>query len=131
MASEDLKSYKDLDVWQAAMQLAVSVYRATKMFPREELYGLTGQMRRSSVSIASNIAEGYGRESTQAFIQFLRIAQGSSKEPETQVMIAQRVDVLDGATAEQLISDGDKVGKMLRGLIRDLEAKGGEARSRA
>ena len=123
MRPTELRSYKDLDVWRLAMDLAVDVYQATKSLPREELYGLTGQMRRASTSIAANIAEGYGRESTPMFLQFLRIAQGSSKELETHVMIAQRVELLPEATAQALIAKGDDVGKMLRGLIRSLEAK--------
>jgi four helix bundle protein len=122
-AMAEVRSYKDLDVWQSAMTLAADVYKATASLPREELYGLTGQMRRASVSIASNIAEGYGRESTQAFIPCLRIAQGSSKELETQIEIAHRVDLLNSAAVEALIGRSDQVGKMLRGLIRSLEAK--------
>ena len=123
MVQGELRSYKDLDVWRLAMELTVEVYRATASLPREELYGLTGQMRRASTSIAANIAEGYGRESTPSFIQFLRIAQGSSKELETHIMIAQRVELLPEATADALIGKGDTVGKLLRGLIRSLEAK--------
>ena len=111
MRPTELRSYKDLDVWRLAMDLAVDVYQATKSLPREELYGLTGQMRRASTSIAANIAEGYGRESTPMFLQFLRIAQGSSKELETHVMIAQRVELLPEATSQALIAKGDDVGR--------------------
>ncbi len=123
MREIEMRSYKDLDVWKLAMELAVDVYRGTGSLPRDELYGLTGQMRRASTSIAANIAEGYGRESTPSFIQFLRIAQGSSKELETHIMIAQRVELLPDATAKALLDRGDQVGKMLRGLIRSLEVK--------
>ena len=118
-----IKSYKDLDVWKAAMELATDVYGVTKGFPKEEIYGLTSQMRRASVSIASNIAEGYGRESTAQFVQFLRISQGSSKELETQILIAERVGTLGSEQASTLMKLSDDVGKMLRGLIRALEAK--------
>jgi 23S rRNA-intervening sequence protein len=75
-----IKSYKDLDVWLMAMALAESCYRATRNFPREETYGMTAQIRRASASIPANIAEGYGRDQTGGFIQFLRIAQGSTRE---------------------------------------------------
>ena len=118
-----IKSYKDLDVWKAAIELATDVYGVTKGFPKEEIYGLTSQMRRASVSIASNIAEGYGRESTAQFVQFLRISQGSSKELETQILIAERVGTLGSEQASTLMKLSDDVGKMLRGLIRALEAK--------
>ena len=118
-----IKSYKDLDVWKAAIELATDVYGVTKGFPKEEIYGLTSQMRRASVSIASNIAEGYGRESTAQFVQFLRISQGSSKELETQILLAERVGVLGSDQASALMKLSDDTGKMLRGLIRALEAK--------
>ena len=108
-----IKSYKDLDVWKAAMELAADVYGVTKGFPKEEIYGLTSQMRRASVSIASNIAEGYDRESTAHFMQFLRISQGSSKELETQILLAERVGVLGSDQASALMTLSDDTGKML------------------
>lgn len=78
-----IKSYRDLTVWQHAMDLAESLYRVTSPFPKEEMFGLTSQIRRAAVSVAANIAEGHGRERTQSFIQFLRQSQGSLKELET------------------------------------------------
>ena len=78
-----IESYEDLEVWQLAMTLAEHCYELTKQFPKEELYGLISQIRRAAVSIPANIAEGYGRDQTGNFIQFLRIAQGSSRELET------------------------------------------------
>lgn len=103
------------------MNLAEQVYRHTKPFPKDELFGLTSQMRRASVSVPANIAEGYGRESTASYIQFLRIAQGSLKELETLVLLANRVGLLSGADMESLLSTAASTGKMLRSLIRSLE----------
>ncbi|MDD4333302.1 MAG: four helix bundle protein [Patescibacteria group bacterium] len=88
---EKIQSYKDLIVWQKSINLVVEIYKLTNFFPREELYGLTNQMRRSSVSIPSNIAEGRGRGTAKDFIQFLRIALGSTNELETQIIIAKKL----------------------------------------
>ena len=121
--SKSIRSYKDLEVWQVSVDLAEACYRHTKTFPKEELYGMTSQIRRCSVSIAANIAEGYGRDQTGVFIQFLRVAQGSTKELETHLTIARRVELSKPAEIEQLIELCDRVGRMLRNLIRSLEAK--------
>jgi four helix bundle protein len=121
-ANGGIRSYKDLDVWQVAMTLAEACYRLTARFPRDEAFGITSQMRRAAVSIASNIAEGYGRESTASYVQFLRIAQGSLKELETLVMLAKRVELLSEAQSAQLLTDCERVSKMLRNLIRSLQA---------
>ena len=83
--SNAFQSYRDLVVWQTAMALAVDCYQLTRNFPRDEMFGLTSQIRRAAASIPANIAEGHGRENTGAFIQHLRIAQGSSKELETHI----------------------------------------------
>lgn len=117
-----IRSYRDLRVWQEAMDLAESVYQLTRSFPREELFGFTSQMRRASVSIPANIAEGYGRESTGAYQQSLRIAQGSLKELETHALLAQRIGLVCEADATGLLSRSEVVGKMLRALIRSLDA---------
>jgi four helix bundle protein len=103
------------------MALAEAVYRSSKALPREEVFGLTAQMRRASVSVAANIAEGYGRENTGSYIQFLRIAQGSLKELETHVLLAHRIGHLDGKAIEPLLTQAETTGKMLRSLIRSLE----------
>jgi four helix bundle protein len=116
-----VRSYKDLDVWQVAMDLVEACYRITAKFPRDELYGLTSQMRRSAVSIPANIAEGYGRELTGSYIQFLRIAQGSVKELETHTLISQRVKLCADDDVTTLLALNDRVGRMLRNLIRSLE----------
>ena len=118
-----IRSYKDLDVWQVAMSLAEACYRATKTFPRDEIYGMNSQIRRAAASIPANIAEGYGRESTASYIQFLRIAQGSLKELETHLMRAQRVELFAAATANPLLVDCERISKMLRNFIRSLESK--------
>ncbi|AWC25301.1 four helix bundle protein [Aminobacter sp. MSH1] len=120
--TEKSGSYKDLIVWQQAMDLAVAVYGATKTWPREELYGLTSQVRRAAASVPSNIAEGYGREVRGSYQQFLRIAQGSLKELETQLIIAQRTGIAPKATTDPLLSGAESVGKLLRLLIRKLSS---------
>ncbi|MBL8578780.1 MAG: four helix bundle protein [Mesorhizobium sp.] len=118
-----VNSYRDLLVWQASMDLAVICYASTKDFPKAEVYGMTSQIRRASTSVAANIAEGYGRENTGSYSQFLRIAQGSLKELETLVILSQRVGLMtDGATSRLLVQS-DEVGKMLRSLIRRLQVK--------
>jgi four helix bundle protein len=88
---EKLKSYKDLQIWKVSMEFVVEIYRLTEKFPNSELYGLTSQIRKSSVSIPSNIAEGSCRKSTREYIQFLYISNGSLSEVETQLEIAQKL----------------------------------------
>ncbi|MBZ9770772.1 MULTISPECIES: four helix bundle protein [unclassified Mesorhizobium] len=120
--AEKTGSYKDLVVWQQAMDLAVSVYSATRSWPKDELYGLTSQVRRSATSVPSNIAEGYGREIRGSYQQFLRIAQGSLKELETQLLIAERTGIASQQTTATLLASTESVGKLLRLLIRKLAA---------
>jgi four helix bundle protein len=117
----EINSYRDLAAWQRAMDLAAAVYEFTRDWPREELYGLTSQARRASVSVAANIAEGYGRDNLGSYIQFLRMAQGSLKELETHLLIAQRVGVTSSDSAT-LFEQSETVGKILRALIRKLAA---------
>jgi len=105
------------------MKLSVDCYGATKAFPRDEAFGMTSQIRRASVSIAANIAEGYGRETTQSFIHFLRISQGSQKELDTHIILSERIGLITSEATAPLISDIESVGRMLRNLIRSLEAK--------
>jgi four helix bundle protein len=102
-------------VWQDAMTLAESCYRLTRQFPREELFGLTSQIRRASGSVPANIAEGHGRENTGNFVQHLRISQGSLKELETHLILAERVGIL--------LAQCESLGKMVRALIRALQDK--------
>ncbi len=94
MGSDEIRSYRDLVVWQQGMALAASCYKATKSFPRDEAYGMTSQIRRAAASIPANIAEGNGRENTGAYIQSLRIAQGSLKELETHELLAESVELM-------------------------------------
>ena len=115
-----IRSYKDLDVWQVAMDLAAACYRATEVFPREEIYGMTAQIRRASVSVAANIAEGYGRETSASFVQFLRIAQGSLKELETHLLLVERIQLLKPELLAPLLNQCERISKMLRNLIRSL-----------
>jgi four helix bundle protein len=119
-----LQSYRELLVWQKAVDLALLVYRFSEGFPKREIYGLTAQIRRAAVSIPSNIAEGYGRGSRKEYIQFLSIAQGSLKEMETQMIIAERLGYATSAQANRVLSDAEIVGKMLGSLIRSLRSKG-------
>ncbi|MGA8602754.1 MAG: four helix bundle protein [Beijerinckiaceae bacterium] len=118
---ERIDSYRDLRVWKEAMDLAVQCYEATKAFPREEMFGLITQIRRAASSVPANIAEGYERESTGSYAQFLRTAQGSLKELETHLLLATRVGLMPEAKSESLIQRSDVVGQMLRGLIRSIE----------
>ncbi|WP_112529569.1 MULTISPECIES: four helix bundle protein [unclassified Phyllobacterium] len=118
-----IESYRDLKVWQSAMFLAECCYGATKSFPKEEVYGLTAQMRRAAISIAANIAEGYGRENRGSFVQFLRIAQGSLKELETHILLSRRVGFLGQNEEVDLLSQCEVNGKMLRALIRTVQSK--------
>ena len=113
-----INSYRDPVVWQEAMNLAEAAYRTTARFPREEIYGLTAQLRRSAASVPANIAEGYGRDSKGAYVQHLRIAQGSLKEFETHLLLAERVELVDKVTPAPLLA----IGKMLRSLIRSIES---------
>jgi len=116
-------SYEDLEVWQVAMNLAEAIYALTTEFPPEERYGLTAQIRRAAVSIPSNIAEGYGRDQTGSFVQFLRISQGSARELETQLKLAVRLKLVvpgDALPAQELCTS---VCKMLRSFIRKLDQR--------
>ncbi|MBZ9671728.1 four helix bundle protein [Mesorhizobium sp. ES1-3] len=115
-----INSYKDLIVWQQAMDLAVATYALTKAWPKEELYGLTSQIRRSATSIPANIAEGYGRDNRGSYHQFLRIAQGSLKELETHLQIAERIGLATQDQADRMLLANEGIGKMLRQLIRKL-----------
>ena len=104
-------------MWQQAMDLAVTTYSLTKTWPKEELYGLTSQIRRSATSIPANIAEGYGRDNRGSYQQFLRIAQGSLKEFETHLQIAERIGLATHDQAHQILLTTEGLGKMLRQLI--------------
>jgi four helix bundle protein len=123
LSDQPINSYRDLRVWQDAMSLAEACYRLTRPFPREELFGLTSQIRRSAGSIAANIAEGHGRENTGSFVQSLRISQGSLKELETHLILAERVGLLPASGLQNTLMQCESVGKMVRSLIRSLQGK--------
>jgi four helix bundle protein len=123
VGEDRIRSYKDLEVWQKAMALAELCYRVTADFPRDEIYGMTAQIRRAAVSVPANIAEGYGRDQTGSFLQFLRIAQGSTRELETHIILARRIDLLRADIQEALLDECEAISKMLRSLIRSLEAR--------
>jgi four helix bundle protein len=116
-----VKSYRELDAWQRAMSLVESVYSLTGRFPKEELYGLVSQMRRSAVSIPSNIAEGWGRRDRKDYLRFLRTAYGSLMELETQMVLSVRLGFAtrDDTTAAWTLCQ--ETGKLLNGLRRGLE----------
>lgn len=116
-----INSFEDLEVWQMSMTLTEECYRLTSRFPREEIYGLISQMRRASVSVPSNIAEGHGRENTGAFIQHLRIAQGSLKELQTQLLLTARLEMAPKQDLQPLLEKCERIGKMLRSLIWRLQ----------
>jgi len=123
LSEQAVKSYKDLRVWQDAMLLAELSYRLTRKFPKEEMFGLVSQIRRAAASVPANIAEGHGRENTQAFVQYLRIAQGSLKELETHLLLAQRVELTGAQAAAPAMEKCQSVGKMIRALIRALQER--------
>jgi four helix bundle protein len=116
-----MRTHTDLEVWRRSVDLAAEVYKITQSFPRAEIFGLTGQMRRAAVSIASNIAEGAGRRTTRDFVCFIHIARGSLAELETQITIAQRVGL--GFHARDLMMLSRLVGRLLNGLLRSLRQR--------
>jgi four helix bundle protein len=118
-----IQSFQDLQVWQKAMLLAERVYRLTKGFPREELFGLTNQMRRAAASIPANIAEGWARRGTKEFLQFLNIAAGSLRELETYILLAQRVELTTPAEAQPMLELVQVLSKQLVNLQRSLKKK--------
>lgn len=122
-SSDMLKSYKELNVWKKSYTLCLRLYKVTKSFPKDEIYGLTSQIRRSAVSIPSNIAEGYGRKTTLEYLRFLYIAYGSVCELETQVMISGDLGYLEKGRLGELRGEIGDVERMLKALIRSLESK--------
>jgi four helix bundle protein len=118
-----LKNYKELKVWQKSYQLCLEIYRITAKFPKEERYGLTSQIRRSVVSIPSNIAEGYGRKTTLDYIRMLYISYGSVCELETQILLAWDLDLIEKGEWGTLNKDIAEIERMLKALIKSLENK--------
>lgn len=115
---ESFRSYRDLQVWEGGMRLAEACYLTTKAFPREEIYGITSQIRRSAASVPANVAEGYGRNSPKEFVRFLRIVQGSLKELETHLILASNVGLVTMEDSDRILRLCATVAKMLGALIR-------------
>ncbi len=116
----EIKHYRDLTVWQKAMDLVVEVYQLVKLLPREELYDLSSQMRRAAISIPSNIAEGQARKSTREFINFLSIAQGSKAELQTQLLICEKLNYLTRKQSRNALALPEEIGKMIYALTQTL-----------
>jgi len=118
---DKIESYRDLKVWQAGMELAKACYQLTKAFPREEMFGMTSQIRRAAASVPANIAEGNGRDNTGDYIHFLRMSQGSLKELETHLILSSEVGLSSDVEVSPLLTQSDELGRMLRSLIRALQ----------
>ena len=116
----NVRSYRDLIAWQKAMDLVAGVYRVTEPLPAREQFGLSNQMRRASVSIPSNIAEGQGRGTTKDYVHFLHISRGSLQELETQLLLAQRLSFAGESDVQRLLSVCDEVSRLVSGLINAL-----------
>lgn len=121
--TETIRSYRDLLVWQRAMDLVTSVYELTSKFPDQEKFGLVSQLRRAAVSIPSNVAEGYGRGRPQEYLRFLKISRGSLCEVETQLLLSQRLGYVNQQKGGSLQEQIDAVAKVLSGLIGSMERR--------
>ena len=119
-----VKSYRDLRVWQHAMDIAEECFGLMRSFPREEMFGMVSQIRRAASSIAANIAEGYGRDSSRTYVHFLRVAQGSLKELETHLILSDRVKLAPAEAIQSVLEKCDVLGRMLRSLIKSIESNG-------
>jgi four helix bundle protein len=117
-----MKDFRQLKVWEKSHQLALAVYKATKEFPKEELYGLTSQIRRASISIPTNISEGCGRNTDAEFARFLQIAMGSASETEYQLLLSHDLGFLDKLQYDQLNTDITEIKRMLASLLKTLRA---------
>ena len=115
-----LKSFRELVAWQKAYELTLEIYRVTRAFPRKEVYGFVSQMRRSAVSIPSNIAEGYQRKSRKEYMQFLSIAYSSCGELETQLLLSHDLGFMDSSNFKKIMSLQEEVAKLLFKLIKSL-----------
>ncbi len=116
-----LRSYKDLKTWQRSYELCLEIYKITKGFPKEEIYGLTSQIRRAAVSVPCNVAEGYGRKTTPEYIRSLYIAYGSTCELETQVLLSGDLGYIDAGKLKKVQDGVGEVERMLKALIKSLE----------
>jgi four helix bundle protein len=119
----EISSYRDLEVWKRSMELVTNIYGITQAFPKEELYGLTNQLRRAAVSVPANIAEGWGRGTTREYIQFLRIARGSLFELETLMNISGKLEYAKVKNQQQILQEIQEITKMLNALVKSLRQK--------
>lgn len=119
----DVRSYRDLEVWSKALDFGVEIYRLTGNFPREEIWGLRGQIRRAATSVALNLAEGHSRSGTKEFLRFVSIALGSLAETETLLMFSNRLGHLSDHETDSLMRRSDEIGRMARGLQRALHQR--------
>ena len=118
-----INSYKDLIVWQKSIALVTEIYKLTKTFPAEEKFGIVNQLNRAVVSIPANIAEGWGRESSKNYLQFLRISRGSLMETETLLVISKNLNYIDDENFRMISEKLDETGKILQGLIKGVQQK--------
>ena len=118
-----VRTYRDLLAWQRAMELVVAVYKCTRHFPKDEIYGLTSQLRRAAVSVPSNIAEGQGRGIGAEFKHHLRISQGSLQETETQLLLAEQLGYIDPSEAEHALCLAGEVGRLNRSLNASIKSE--------
>ena len=121
--SRKIKSFKDLRIWQKGIQLVEDIYRASRGFPKEEIYGLQSQMRRSAISVPSNIAEGFARLHNREYRNFLYISLGSCAELTTQIIIASRLKYIEDSIANTLLNAIDELSRMTMSLIKKLNTK--------
>lgn len=124
METSKIKSYRELLIWQKSIQVVTNIYKLTRDFPKEELFGLTSQMRRCAISIPSNIAEGFGRNSQGDFKRFLNISLGSTYELKTQLEISQNLEYLSIENYKYLMESCVELEKMMNSLVSKIKAKG-------
>ena len=120
---KDTRPHRNLDVWQRSIELTKSIYKISGQFPASEQYGLTSQMRRAAISIASNISEGAARSSSKEFLQFINIAQGSASELDTQIELAKELGYVDHKNYDNIMGTIIIISKQLYGLAKTVKAK--------
>ena len=123
MENKKVESFKDLIVWQRGIELVNDIYKLTKHFPKDELYGITSQIRRAAISIPANVAEGWGRGTTKNYIQFLEISRGSLFELNTLIIISYNQDYVTRENCDAIENKINEIGRMLNALITKLESK--------
>ncbi|MFC2091709.1 four helix bundle protein [Elusimicrobiota bacterium] len=121
--NKKIKSYEDLEIWQRSMDLVEKIYHFSKSFPKEEVYGLTSQIRRAAISIPSNISEGFARYHNKEYRHFLYIALGSCAELSTQILIAERLRYMNKPDADLIVKEISEISKMTMNLIKKINAR--------